>query len=1276
MAEETAKVASAYILIRARDAGAREDIRRIGQQYGEDAGKAASVAMSAQMSKDLPNEIRRRQAEFKRAGEQLGTVVGEAAGEKAAKSMGEKLRRAASTITVTASDLGHRFGDTLGDAAGSTASRSLGARLRQASISNPQLLAVGSRLGERLGDRTGQSMATAILAEMRRGLEAGGPKITAAVSDLPRLAIEAGRVGGEAGQAFAQRFAATAGPGLRGSHVAAEFGRHVNADFVKSGVSAAGSFAAGIRAEARGIRDAFTATGSAFRDVYSMYATYGRGVAGQFVAGFKNYAVAGFRLVWDDPRIFAARTYTRAGGDAARRFSSAFGDGVKSVGGGAEKALSSSIAGGIGKGVTIGLKGLAVIGGGAVGLTALGPAITGVAAAAVQLSGALGLLPGAASAALLGAGTLKLGVLGVGDAIAASAKGTKEYDAALKNLAPSARSFVDAIVDQKKELIGLRREVQGSLFKGLGQDVRDLSGRYLPILSSKMTGVAKVFNGAARDLAGFFDTPQTAGQLERILTRDTRALRSMATTLTPITAGLLDIADVGSKFLPGLADKAAGSINNFAASVQRAAQDGSLRKYFQGGIDAVGDLTNVVKGAGRIIGGIFSAGGAASASPLENLANGLGSVAAVVNSPGFQAGLTDLFNAISDGGQKVFAVLPQVGDALVALEPAFASLVRAGGAGLASTLSTAASAATSLAPALNGIGSVLEAIAPHIGPVVLGLIALKGALLGLSTAEKATLFLEALPGRITKVGTSAKAAQAQLVAMRGSLAALGTAAAVVGVAAGADALGDFIGKAYTSKVNSDGLTQSLASLGRTGKLGAEGLKLFTNKGLFGLVSNDADDTTEALHRFETAAGGAFGDSLNQRAGRALNFGQALGQIKAQASQLDPALASLAKADPSAAAAAYGKFIDAGKRGGASIAELTALFPQYSAAAGDAAVATSGTARSLADLQQQVGATASGILGARDAARGYQAAIDQASASAKANGQTLKIGTEAGRQNSEALDAIAAAGIRVAQQFSGDGAGAQAKFRSALQQTRQDLITAGVRFGQTRQQAEAYADSVLKIPPRAITTVSAPGLDSAARRAALYAEAIRAIPRTKETTLFNTIIERKRYETGRGVPRGSMTGGLIDPQFPLRRAWGGMIDPRLGSPRQDNVPLMVSGGEFVMNAWAVKAPGVESLLRYINTANRLPDKLRQVSGYASGGKIASFGAAGMSDLSASQPARIERTVIAQAVAPADPAFARIHPDDLAVLVALANRPINVRLNDGTVAGSVVRNGGYA
>lgn len=114
--------------------------------------------------------------------------------------------------------------------------------------------------------------------------------------------------------------------------------------------------------------------------------------------------------------------------------------------------------------------------------------------------------------------------------------------------------------------------------------------------------------------------------------------------------------------------------------------------------------------------------------------------------------------------------------------------------------------------------------------------------------------------------------------------------------------------------------------------------------------------------------------------------------------------------------------------------------------------------------------ANAILGNRDAARGYQAALDDAEATLKKNHATLDIGTEKGRANQAALDGIAEAANRQAAAILAAG-GSQAEFDKSMTTSKGQLVAMGVRFGLTTAQAKAYADQVLAIPANVSTNLT-------------------------------------------------------------------------------------------------------------------------------------------------------------------------------------------------------------
>lgn len=112
-----------------------------------------------------------------------------------------------------------------------------------------------------------------------------------------------------------------------------------------------------------------------------------------------------------------------------------------------------------------------------------------------------------------------------------------------------------------------------------------------------------------------------------------------------------------------------------------------------------------------------------------------------------------------------------------------------------------------------------------------------------------------------------------------------------------------------------------------------------------------------------------------------------------------------------------------------------------------------------------------VLSLRDAQRGWQEAVDSASASLKENGKTLDNTTPKGRANQEQLDGMASAANNVTKSMIENGQSNLAVVRT-YEQNRAGLISTAIQFGLNRKQAEAYAAKVLAIPARSNTTLKA------------------------------------------------------------------------------------------------------------------------------------------------------------------------------------------------------------
>ena len=433
---------------------------------------------------------------------------------------------------------------------------------------------------------------------------------------------------------------------------------------------------------------------------------------------------------------------------------------------------------------------------------------------------------------------------------------------------------------------------------------------------------------------------------------------------------------------------------------------------------------------------------------------------------------------------------------------------------------------------------------------------------------------------------------------------LGAVAAAGGLAGGALLLAvPKIAEFRTALSQMGPVTQGFASgLGSVGKtlMGPWGLALAAGVGALYLYGQERANAQQAVEEFTSAIqadSGAIGDNARALAANQLEAKGVYEQAERMGLELDlvteaalgntDAMAEL-KHQLDADGGVYSNdFIGAiedsaeatGKAEAAARRTTTAVGEQKTGqdALGEQIQSTTTSidaeAKSLSDLMAEVRDATGLVLGLRDASRGYEAALDTASEAIAENGRTLDITTEKGRANQESLDAIAASANDVLSAMIEAGDPLDSVSRK-LGTQREALITTATRFGMTRQSAEQYTDSVLKIPAARTTNVAANtgAAEANVRRLRNVVEGL------DNKTITVTTIQKTVYT----AQRDGVGGGL-------QRASGGWaFGP--GTASSDSIPAWLSNGEFVVNA---RSAGQNSALLEAINSNR----------YASGGWVA-------------------------------------------------------------------------
>lgn len=371
------------------------------------------------------------------------------------------------------------------------------------------------------------------------------------------------------------------------------------------------------------------------------------------------------------------------------------------------------------------------------------PYVAALGAAAVQTSGALLLLPAAGLAVAGMAGTLAVGFTHVNDALGPTGTPAqlKKVNEALAKLSPNARAAVESIRGLGPAWSGVRLDVQDKLFAGLSDKIKQLGGTYLPVLKTGLGGTATELNRSASGFADWAKSTTTVRQVSTVLDQTRLAVHALAPAVTNVSAGLLDMGTVGSKYLPLLATHFTNLTQRFRDWVTQAKESGKLDEWIQTGILKVQQLGSIVGNVGSVLMSVFRAGAASGADFLGTVDRITAGIANFLKSGEGQGALVALFKEIR---ATVDALEPGVAAVASALAAVITEASRAGVLhDTAAALSAIAISVMPLAKTLLDLAvmilppvvNLIGAIAPVLGPVVAGFLAWSLASKGLSAVQ-------------------------------------------------------------------------------------------------------------------------------------------------------------------------------------------------------------------------------------------------------------------------------------------------------------------------------------------------------------------------------------------------------------------------------------------------------------------------------------------------------------------------------------------------------------
>ncbi|MCT2249369.1 phage tail protein [Kocuria rhizophila] len=277
-------------------------------------------------------------------------------------------------------------------------------------------------------------------------------------------------------------------------------------------------------------------------------------------------------------------------------------------------------------------------------------------------------------------------ILALAGSVASIAPAALAVPGIFAGIAVGATTMVLALKDAGKVLAdlgpqfsALQDSISSSFWAKAEAPIRNLATSVLPLLETQLSAVSSsigtFFAGLAQGLSSDLSLSQLGTQMDYLK----QSIDIAAGSAEPLVRAFMTLGTVGASYLPQLATWFTDLTTQFDAFITKAAGDGSLTAWIDGGIQAMQDLGRVVANATGILGGFASAAANAGGASLGALADGLERVNAAINGPVWQGALTTVFQGAHDAMAALTPGVSALGDAFISLAPTIAQVMTLAG---------------------------------------------------------------------------------------------------------------------------------------------------------------------------------------------------------------------------------------------------------------------------------------------------------------------------------------------------------------------------------------------------------------------------------------------------------------------------------------------------------------------------------------------------------------------------------------------------------------------
>ncbi len=233
----------------------------------------------------------------------------------------------------------------------------------------------------------------------------------------------------------------------------------------------------------------------------------------------------------------------------------------------------------------------------------------------------------------------------------------EELERKLGKLPPSARAFVQTMLDLKPALGDLRMFVQERLFDKLGDSISSLTRNSIPTLKTGLGDIATAINNGVRRAMADLDTEASRSKFAKIFDNTAKSIEPLLNGINNVIQAFLSLSGAGSEFLPGMSEGFENLTLRFREWAESDEGQTKFKAFLRESLDTFKQIWDIVVKLGAVINNLFKGSDETGESWLDSIETTLSNWADFLGSEEGQQKVKDFFAEVKATVQAIVDAL-------------------------------------------------------------------------------------------------------------------------------------------------------------------------------------------------------------------------------------------------------------------------------------------------------------------------------------------------------------------------------------------------------------------------------------------------------------------------------------------------------------------------------------------------------------------------------------------------------------------------------------------